>query len=1467
MRKNLCLSLLAVMLIIGLATAQAIKVHTIGDSTMAQYDPNSTVTRGWGMYLQQFLNGITVNNRGKGGASTRSFYQGSQYWQSVKSQMSAGDYVLIQFAHNDEKNQGMDGDSLKAYYTRTGQTALAEKTDNRGTVPTGNYKQYLIKYVNETREAGCNPVLVSPICRKYFTGSTIRRNGRHDLGDNFSKLTANGVVTNQSIPETDHTMDYSYQMKLVADSMNVPFIDLTTATKELYEKYGDTQTNALFFDGNGSTHLNETGATVVARLCAQKMKEQGILADNVNLNTELAVLPDSIDFGTGYKGQTLTKQAIIKGFELSPESGDITITATKGIDVSADQNTWGSTATIHYDAGMVVSSFYVKADIVSDDADINGQVTVNQGSTTITIPVSGKVVKITPGEAQDGVTTSWPLDNGTESSMSGDMSVPGLASVASMTIGSDLKVAAPQNIDGMSFYRVQPTATAAADDDANAITYTIVPKKGLTFVPTKFTMKAARFGTDGGNMDIVAAVGDNKVTLAEDIKPNRNNAKSGGHYSDYSFDIANLLSTGDPVTVKVYIKGLASSKQYGFRDVVLTGNFSGKAVDVKSYKLNVSSETPEAGTITVSPEGSVFDEGTEITLSTTENFSYHFIGWEDPEGNYVSERNPFTFNIDHDMTVKAVYEKATVYNLNVNLTDGARKNLVKVEPEGHLDGNTHQYETGTQVKLTALNNKIMTFTGWDDNSTNAERTITMDADKNVTATFSPADYIVGWDLYDDDPKSERAADYKSDSENAGLLSLRDSIGNTTSWLSRGAGNGQENGKYAARIWRPLTDKLYFEVSFSTRGLHNIVVSNDLGNDYNSYTTYYEQASVDGKHYETVGTFTLPDRGWAGNQDIALPDSFSNRDKVYVRWMPDYSSPLIGATSDKDGLSIAEIYVLGESDIANDTIPPTLVSSNPENAATGVSANGSIVLTFDEKVKAGNGDATLDGETLQPIVSGKTVVYKYSGLKYATAYTFVLPSGAITDRNGNAFGGTSITFTTMERTQPAARLYDAVVAADGTGDYKTLQEAIAASPEGRTAPWLIFVKKGKYTGHVTIPSSKPYIHIIGQDKNLVTIADSRLSGGDKAYGISDGATLDIESDNNYIEGVDLQNSYGVEQNAGPQALALCSNGDKLIMNNIKLRSYQDTWYTGGGINHRAFITNSWIEGAVDFFYGQGDIMITNDTINIVRKNGGYIVAPNHPQGTKWGYVFLNNVITAPGVPSETSVWLGRPWHNAPKTVFINTKAEVTIPATGWYQTMGGIPALWAEYNTMDGDGNPVDLSHRRTDYYYTVKDGAGNTTDTIRGNSATAVLTAEEAAQYTVKNVCGGDDAWNPEMTCEPCDAPLPTVSGAVISWEAVPYAICYVVTKDDEIAGFTTDTQFTTTAKGTYSVQAANEYGGLSAKAKVSVADGIDNIAATDKAGTVVGIYTIDGKRITKTVPGINIIRYADGTVRKVVVR
>lgn len=76
------------------------------------------------------------------------------------------------------------------------------------------------------------------------------------------------------------------------------------------------------------------------------------------------------------------------------------------------------------------------------------------------------------------------------------------------------------------------------------------------------------------------------------------------------------------------------------------------------------------------------------------------------------------------------------------------------------------------MKITTVNNRILTFTNWEDNSTETVMTVVMDADKDIVANFSACDYIVGWDFYNDQPAQERAADYKADSENAGLLSLR-----------------------------------------------------------------------------------------------------------------------------------------------------------------------------------------------------------------------------------------------------------------------------------------------------------------------------------------------------------------------------------------------------------------------------------------------------------------------------------------------------------------------------------------------------------------------------------------------------------------------------------------------------------------------------------------------------------------------
>ena len=413
---SLCLTMA---MTLATTSAQAIKVHTIGDSTMQTYDENSTNTRGWGQYLQQFFKGITVNNRGKAGASSKSFYREAAFWQSVKTQMQPGDYVLIQFSHNDEKNNGMDGDELKAYYEKTGQTALANSTDYRGTTPSGTYKEYLKKYVSETRAAGCTPILVAPICRMYFSGNTINRTGQHDLGDNFKKLTATGVLENQKLPASDHTMDYVYQMKLVAEEMNVPFIDLTTATKELYLSYGDEKCHSLLGDGKGSTHLATTGATLIARQCAQLLKKANILSDYIVLPSELSVSPTEADLGDAYKGQTLTKEFSLSGFSLTPTDGTVSITASKGVSVSTDKKTWSSSATINYSNGTLINTFYMQLTLTAPGKQ-TATITIKQGDKTLSVPVTANAVNL---EGGTDVKAYWRLESDDKCSLTGPATV------------------------------------------------------------------------------------------------------------------------------------------------------------------------------------------------------------------------------------------------------------------------------------------------------------------------------------------------------------------------------------------------------------------------------------------------------------------------------------------------------------------------------------------------------------------------------------------------------------------------------------------------------------------------------------------------------------------------------------------------------------------------------------------------------------------------------------------------------------------------------------------------------------------------------------------------------------------------------------------------------------------------------------------------------------------------------------
>ena len=396
------------------------KVHTLGDSTMAPYDESATVTRGWGMYFGNFLtNGWSSINYARGGRDSRGGYE--ELWQSAKKQVTEGDYVIITFGHNDEKNGGMDGYALYDYYVSKGDQTAAAAVDKRGTVPSTTYKENLGKIVDEAIALGAHPVICSPVCRAYFTGNKIRRNGRHDLGDSFSILTSDGPVDGNTVSANDHTMDYAWHSEQLAKEKGVPFIDLTQATAELYESYGSGKCLEYLFDGQGSTHFNTTGALLVARECARLMKAQGIMADGITIPTDISVTPATADFGEAYKGQTLTKELTINGFGLSPESGSVSVTATDGILVSLDKKEWKTTINIDYSASTLVKSFYAQMTL-TENGQTTGNITVTQGAKTINVPVSASAVTMEGGTE---VKAYWRLEKDDSYELTGPASVIG----------------------------------------------------------------------------------------------------------------------------------------------------------------------------------------------------------------------------------------------------------------------------------------------------------------------------------------------------------------------------------------------------------------------------------------------------------------------------------------------------------------------------------------------------------------------------------------------------------------------------------------------------------------------------------------------------------------------------------------------------------------------------------------------------------------------------------------------------------------------------------------------------------------------------------------------------------------------------------------------------------------------------------------------------------------------------------
>lgn len=1039
-----------------------------------------------------------------------------------------------------------------------------------------------------------------------------------------------------------------------------------------------------------------------------------------------------------------------------------------------------------------------------------------------------------------------------------------------------------------------------------AVEWTVKPSKGLTFTPTSISTYVNRFGTDaengvtvtaklsdGTSVDLgnFTALRENKTTETDKFSKNEN--LTNHIVIQLTAEQQAQLTSAEGFTLSCTV-GVGSTKQQGFADVHINGLLNGTVQQVKQYTLSAAVSTVGAGTVKVSPAGTVFDAETSITVTATKNFGYKFVNWTDANNQVVSTDETYTFSISANTALKANFEKINTYALNYKVEGGAKDYMISASPIPTIVEGKNMYEEGTEVTLTASSNDILTFTNWNDGETGAERKIKMNVDQSYTAAYSAKDFIAGWDFYKS-AREGRTADFAAEDNDVDQLILRDADGNTYTWLDKSNSAGGYEGKNAAVNWtskktKPLGET-YWQTKVNATAFTDIKVKSSMLYNYNAYETYNVEYSLNGTDWTKVGAIKMPGaKAWTDGE-FTLPSDANNKAEVYIRWIADKTSSIKGATGDNDGISITNIYITGTAQLVNDSKAPVLVSTIPAEGATNASANGKIVLTFDEKVKlTDNAAATLGTQKIEGAVSGKTITFAYKGLNYATAYTFTLAAGSVADLTDNATDQAIVlNFTTKTKPAVTKALYDFIVPTDG--DFKTALDA-AAKRTDTSKRFRIFIKQGDYkipadekskvTGsdgksyaNPTTYMNTPNVSIIGEGMDNTSLTNTVPNSGQSANvleGIGKGDVLCLQkgATNTYFQDLKMYSSMG---DAKGRDIVLNDQSNRTVCKNVSLWAYQDT-YVSNNQNGKFYFEDGILRGRTDYLCGKGDVYYNNVELWICEK-GGYLAVPSQPK--KYGYIFKDCTIKDATEAKDLNgnYALGRPWgKGTPIALYIDTKMEAIPSAAGWNEMSGGYPKRFAEYNSYTSTGSVVDLKDRKKVYdAYDSKDG-DNYVNRRNETAGDPILAAEEAAFYTVENIMGQDDDWDPTAATEQASAPTNVkLNGTTLAWDNNDYALLWAVCKNGKVVDFTiTPSYIVDDASATWSVRAANEMGGLSEATVVGQGTGIHNIAAaTDAAVIKTAIYAADGTQLSNLQKGINIIvkTLADGSKKtsKVIVK
>ncbi len=293
----------------------------------------------------------------------------------------------------------------------------------------------------------------------------------------------------------------------------------------------------------------------------------------------------------------------------------------------------------------------------------------------------------------------------------------------------------------------------------------------------------------------------------------------------------------------------------------------------------------------------------------------------------------------------------------------------------------------------------------------------------------------------------------------------------------------------------------------------------------------------------------------------------------------------------------------------------------------------------------------------------------------------------------------------------------VVAADGSGQFRTVQAAIDAAPNQSERPVIIQLKPGTYHEKVTVPTLKTHLVLRGTGEAAGTVISFADHVGMPGITTPSSYSVLVQANDFTAENVTFENAAGYT--AG-QAVALNVEGDRAIFRHCRLVGNQDVLLlaTGGS---RQYYQDCYIEGTTDFIFGASTGVF--DHCVIKSKKNSFVTAASTPAGQAYGFVFMDCQLVADTALAK-KVYLGRPWRPNAQVVYLHC-------------TLGGhiVPAGWDNWKNAENE---------KTAYYAEYKSSGAGANPTARVPWAHQ-LTAQEAKKYTLKQIFGGREGWEPKQ--------------------------------------------------------------------------------------------------------------------------